>query len=255
MTETPSPSKSYCEGTDLSLSKPRGTTSPVQRRFDLKLTDNAAVTYYDRDTKATVPVTTPNAEWELDKVVPLADPFEFIVLDVLSFIGGFHEPSQSGIWSNEVRSTRDQKFVVRTKKGVLVEGLYEVIKEAVKADGGKFGNSVYIAYKDAGEWKLGNLKLIGAGVSAFFDFKDGKYLDSDPGVAITGWVGKKKGRNEYFEPVFASWEVDASDLAAAVAIDEALQVFLESSAGARTEEEPEQVNGYGDSDMEDEPPF
>lgn len=237
----------------MSLSKPRTNTSPVQRRFELKLAAGSA-TYYDSEAKQNVTVTGPAGTWENGATYTADAPFKFIVLDTLSFIGGFNEPLNSGIWSNEIRSTRDEKLTVRTSKGVLVEGYYADIKGDIAKDGGKFGNSVYIAYQDGGEWKLGNLKLIGAGVSAWFDFKEGKYFDSDPGVSITGWVGKKKGRNEYFEPIFASWAVPPADIAEAAELDETLQEFL-SSSGSK-EEVPVATNGYGDQvPLVDEPPF
>ncbi|MBB3752455.1 hypothetical protein FHT44_004967 [Mycolicibacterium sp. BK634] len=208
----------------MSLSNPRTNTSPVQRFFELKLS-TGAVTWYDKDAKKNV---------ELDV------PFKFVVLDTLSFVGGFNEPAKSGIWSNEVRSVRDEVLTVRTRKGVLAEGVYSDIKDTIKAEGGKFGNSVYIAFQEDGEWKLGNLKLIGAGVSAWFDFTDGKHLDRDPGAAVTGWIEKKKGRNEYFEPVIESWTVDGADLSAASALDEALQDYLKSSQ-TRKDPTPEPV--------------
>ena len=54
------------------------------------------------------------------------------------------------------------------------------------------------------------------------------------------------------------WELLHNDeVPTAVAIDEALQVFLESSAGARTEDDdPTPQGGYGtEAGFEEEPPF
>lgn len=235
----------------MSLSKPRATTSPVERNFELKLAVGS-VGYYDRDAKKNVTVTGPAGEWEKGATYPAAPPFRAIVLDVFSFIGGFNNKQQSGIWSNEVRSTRDEEFVVRTRGGVLKQGLYADIRDEVTNPkvGGKFGNSVYIAFREDGEWKLGNLKLIGAGLSAFFDFKKGKFFDSDPGLAITAWQGKQTGTNEYFSPVFESWDVGAADLAAASSLDETLQQFL----GAVPAKAEESVDVESD-EFNPEPPF
>lgn len=239
----------------MSLSKPRTNASPVQRRFELKLAVGAA-SYYDTEAKNNVTITGPAGAWADGTTYPADPEFKFIVLDTLSFVGGYNDSTESGIWSNEIRSTRDEKLTVRTRKGILVEGYYADIKDQIKSDGGKFGNSVYIAYQDGGEWKLGNLKLIGAGVSAWFDFKEGKYFDSDPGVSITGWVGKKKGSNKYFEPIFASWTVPAADLSAASDLDETLQAYFSSSGADRTGDEPLVTNGFGEQvPMIDEPPF
>lgn len=232
----------------MSLSKPRSTTSPVERSFELKLSVGS-VSYYDRDNKENVTITGPAGEWEKDKKYAADPQFKVIILDVLSYIGGFSDPDSSGIWSNEVRSTRNEQLTVRTKKRVLAEGLYDDIKGALKGEGGKFGNSVYVAYEEDGEWKLGNLKLIGAGVSAFFDFKEGKKFDQDPGLSIVGWTGLKKGTNEYFSPAFKSWDVSEEDLAAAVALDEGLQEYLSASPGKADE------YAAPAEDFQDEAPF
>lgn len=237
----------------MSLSKPRANVSPVQRHFELRLSDGH-VSYYDRDAKQDVQVTTPVATWQEDGKFGLNPPFKFIVLDVLSIIGGYSDSKKSGIWSNEIRSVRDESFTVRTRDGILEEGLYADIKEKISDKGGKFGNSVYIAFEESGEWKLGNLKLIGAGVSAFFDFQKGKWLDREPGVMINGWIGKKKGRNEYFEPNFASWEIPAADLSTAESLDRELQEYL-SGAPAPKAEEPERSAPAQSAAFDEEPPF
>jgi hypothetical protein len=240
----------------MSLSKPRGTTSPVQRRFELKLAAGS-VTYYDSDAKDNVVVTGPAGAWEEGKQYEADSPFKVIVLDVLSVIGGYSDAKSSGIWSNEVRSTRNEEFVVKTRDGVLRRGLYEEIKDVLKGDGGKFGNSIYLAYNDGGEWRLGNVKLIGAGVSAFFDFKKGKSFDRDPGLAIIGWEGMKKGSNKYFSPIFESWQVGEADLESAIALDEDLQRFLSSSVGAKDDQDepPQAETVSGNANFDEEPPF
>lgn len=237
----------------MSLSNPRGTTSPVQRTFELRLS-KGDVTYYDRDAKKTVSVTESCGEWEEGKEVALSTPFKFIILDILSMVGGFNNKTSSGIWSNEVRSIKDEKLVVRTRNGVLAEGLYADIKDEICSTkvGAKFGNSVYLAYKD-GELTLGNLKLLGAGVKAFFDFRKGKRFDAEPGVAITGWKAEKTGTNTYFVPKFETVPVSEETLAEAVRLDEQLQEFL-SDAPKRQEPERESEPTVDDSWTE-EPPF
>ena len=221
----------------MSLSNPRGTTNPVQRYFTLKLS-TGQVTHYNKDAK---------------KDVVVADPFTFIVLDALSVIGGYSDDKKSGIWSNEVRSTRDEELVVRTRDGVLVKGLYSDIRDTIKAEGGKFGKSLFIAFLDDGEWKLGNLKLIGAGFSEWFDFEKGKRFDADPGVLISSWEERRKGRNEYFVPVFESWEVGADDLHAAMELDKQLQEYLGSK---KSDDTPQRESAPAvEDEFEEAPPF
>lgn len=234
----------------MSLSNPRTSQSPVQRHFSLKMS-TGHVTYYDKAAQ---------------KEVEVEAPFRFLVLDTLNFIGGFNEPSNSGIWSNEVRNTRQETLTVRSKKGIIATGLYDAIKGDVKDDGGKFGNSVYIAYKDGDEYALGNIKFLGAGLSKWFDFRQGKNLDLDPGVAVTGWTEEKKGRNEYFAPVFDSLKVSDEAVAAAKLLDQQLQAYLSSAPSSQEESRqeysapapsfagPPVQGGFGDN-YDSEPPF
>ncbi|MBF4194593.1 hypothetical protein [Mycolicibacterium phlei] len=236
----------------MSLSKPR-EISPTRRFFRIRGATGDVV-YYDKAKQDEVAV-------EL--------PFRFIVLDVLNTIGGFHEPSNSGIWSNEVRYV-DELFTVRTRDGVFARGTWEEIRDKVKGAGGKFGNSVYLAYKDEnGEWAQGNLHLIGAAVSNFFDFKKTRLFDQDPGVAITGFTQQKKGRNEYFVPNFEGWDVPAEDLLVATKMDEALQVWLENRGNRDNDSQPSapepapaprptafpQQQTLGGGNLDAEPPF
>lgn len=193
----------------MSLSNPR-EQSPVRKFFRVRASTGDVI-HYDK---------------ALAKEVEAEIPFRFIVLDVLNTVGGFHEPSNSGIWSNEVRNSTTDTLKVRTKAGVVAEGPYNQIKDKLKALGGKFANSVYIAYPESDGWALGNINFVGASVSSWFDFSQGKRLSSDPGVAITGFTEQKKGRTEYFVPNFNDWTVPGDDLGVAEELDRSLQQYL-----------------------------
>jgi hypothetical protein len=203
----------------MSLSNPR-EESPVKKFFKVRASTGDVV-HYDKSLAR-----------ELEQPVP----FRFIVLDVLNTVGGFHEPSNSGIWSNEVRNSNKDVLIVRNKTGVLAEGPYSDIKDKLKAVGGKFANAVYLAYSDGSDWKLGKITFVGASVSAWFDFGSGKRFDANPGVVVSGFTAQKKGRTEYFVPEFDHWAVSAQDLSAATALDRDLQEFL-SNAPLRTSAE------------------
>src|SRR5580693_279783 len=61
-------------------------------------------------------------------------PFVFIVLDVNATIRGYNKKAKSGIYSNEVRDTRAEPFVVKMFNGTkIASGLYGDIKDAVVA--------------------------------------------------------------------------------------------------------------------------
>ena len=203
----------------MSLSNPRSGQSPVRKYFKVR-SSTGDIVFYDKSVAKEVEV-------------PL--PFRFVVLDVLNTVGGFHEKSKSGIWSNEFRNSSTDVIRVRSKAGVLATGPYSEIKDTLKALGGKFANSVYIAYKEDGETALGNITFIGASVSEWFDFGKGKSFDSDPGVAVTRFEHRTKGRNEYFVPVFERLAVAEDTLQEAAALDRELQQYLDSSL-SRTDE-------------------
>ena len=232
----------------MSLSNPR-SQSPVQKFFRVN-GGSGTVSHYDK---------------AAGKEIVAELPFRFIVLDVVNVIGGFHEASNSGIWSNEFRNSTTDQITVRTKSGILLDGTYSAIKETLRAKGGKFGNNVYIAYREGGELALGRLSLIGAAVSAWFDFQKGRFLDVQPGVGISEFTPEKKGRTEYFVPVFQGLDVSPADLATAQALDETLQTHLSATLSRnsepeepRSESEPEQMTFSSPAtraDWDEEPPF
>ncbi|WPH57764.1 hypothetical protein [Mycobacterium phage WXIN] len=227
----------------MSLSKPRENVSPVKRYFRIKGKDGGGLTYWDKSA-------------EEEKTVGL--PFAFVVLDTLTCVSGFHQASKSSIWSNEIRDTRSESLTVRSKDGILAEGLWNDIKDSRAMKGAKFANSVYVAFKDGDELVIGNILLSGAAVSEWFDFKKGKSLDSAPGVSITGFDGPRlSGTNEYFVPVFGTWT--PNDLNAATALDETLQDYLSGALSRKAEEpedsQPQYTPPPAQAPLMEEPPF
>ena len=206
------------KGNTLSLSQPR-SQSPVTRFFKLKAKDGS-ITFWNKDAQEEVNVPT---------------PWKFTVLDSLSTVSGFHKQSRSGIFANEVRNLKEERLFVRNREGVLVDGLYAEIKEKISAKGGKFASSVYIAYQDGGEWKLGNLLVAGAAFGAWVEFKKPRNLDRDPGVGIAEWTADSNGDTSFFVPVFKGWQVSAEDLAAAEELDRQLQQYLAARTAPKAE--------------------
>lgn len=202
----------------MSLSNPRGAESPVKTYFRIKANAGQVINWSKAENKEIV--------HDL--------PFRFIVLDTLNTIGGYSDAHRSGIWANEVRTNNDV-LRVRTKDGLLIQGTYNETKDRLRGLGGKFANSVYIAYKDGDQWALGNLNLVGAALSAWFDYKQNVRIDSDPGVAIAGFAAKQKGATNYFAPTFERLQVSDDSLAAAVELDKTLQAYLSESLKLRAD--------------------
>jgi hypothetical protein len=214
----------------MSRSNPNdGVRNPATRWFQFASgTDGGFVRYYDKEAEKNVPIG--NAEE--------GSKFVFLLLDELATVGGWHDPSESAIFANEVRDTRQDALVVKSfKGGELVSGLYTTIKDRIVALGGHFVASCYIAYKDGDALKLGNIRFKGAALSAWMEFKKqcpakkndaGKsvralYVDA---VKIDGFEQQKKGGTTFRVPKFGLAPVSADTNNQALALDAELQAYL-----------------------------
>jgi hypothetical protein len=251
----------------MSRSNPTDATrNPAARWFEFASgVDGGFVRYYDK---------------EAEKQVALGDvenggKFVFILLDELATVKGWHDPSESGIFANEVRDTRQDTIVVRSfKGGELASGLYANIKDRINAVGGHFVSSCYIAYKDGADLRIGNIRFKGAALSAWMDFKKqcptkkdahgksvkGFYVDA---VKIEGFEQLKKGGTTYRVPKFSLAPLSPETNLQAIALDVELQAFLsdylkrprvEAAAAAGNAEAPQEPKGKFD-DMEDDTPW
>lgn len=172
-------------------------------------------------------------------------PFTFIPLDMLATISGFNDSSGSGIWCNEIKMDRFKADILnaKDKNGTIAKGLYADIKDAVAAKGGKFTQSVYVAYKNAnGELNIGNIKFKGASLTG------GKRKEGSKEVEVGAWMeftkgnkllGKsvtiskdetpcKKGSNSYYIPKFSIGTVSENTMQVAIDLDKELQEYLKA---------------------------
>lgn len=201
-----------------------GVRNPSTRWFEWAGgADGGFVRWYNKETK---------------QHVQEGESFTFLLLDELSTVKGWHEASESAIYANEVRDTRQEVLVVRSfDGGELASGIYTSIRDRIVALGGHYSASIYLAYKSGDELKIGNLNLKGAAVSAWMEFKrnapakkdaSGKstrayFLDA---VKIAGYEQMKKGGTTYRVPKFALAPVSEATNQQAVALDTELQAFL-----------------------------
>lgn len=204
----------------MSRSNPTETSSnPCTRWFGWSGgADGGIVTYYDKESSSTVEV---------------GEKFSFLLLDELAAVKGWHDASDSGIYSNEVRDTRQDVLVVKSfKGGELAAGLYAQIRDRVGNFGGHFHSSCYIAYKDGDQYKLGNIGFKGAALMAWMEFKkkagrkDGRpayYVDA---IRINGYEEGTKGRVVYRVPKFSLAPASAEANEQAITLDKELQSFL-----------------------------
>lgn len=174
------------------------------------------VRYYDKEKKENVEV-------------PL--PFPFFVLDILSTVKGWHEASESGIFANEVRDTKQDVLNVRSfKGGELASGLYQDIRDRVGNLGGYFVSSIYIGYKNAdGNLAIGNLNLNGAALGAWSNFRKDKakgQMIFDKACKIVGYTDGQKGSVKFRVPKFELFDAQSQTSEQAVELDKELQEYL-----------------------------
>jgi hypothetical protein len=189
------------------------TANPSTRWFEWH-GEKGVVRYYDTEAKQTVDV-------------PL--PFGFLLLDQLASIRGWHEASQSGIYSNEVRDTTQDVLVVKAfKAGQLYEGFYKQIKDSVNKLGGYYTANCYLAYKDeARQLAIGCLRLKGAALGAWMEFSKAHRSDLySKAITITSYTEGKKGRVIYRVPTFQSSVISEESHHQAIALDRELQAYL-----------------------------
>lgn len=196
----------------MSLSQPT-LQNPAEHYFEWKGGDGH-IEFYDKEKQARI-------------TVPL--PLEFIVLDQLNGVTGWSDHDQSGIWSNETRSTRDD-FTVRTKKRVLYVGPYKKDQgiSQVAGFGGKYLKIIYIAHKNkAGDYIMGRIGLTGAALNAWIDFTKAHSVTSGK-VRITGKLEEKKGATTFQVPVFEWHKWTDDEYQSALILDKLLQQYLSS---------------------------
>ena len=161
--------------------------------------------------------------------VDVALPFRFLLLDQLAAVKGWHDPSDSGIFSNEVRSTKQDAFTVKSfKGGELATGLYATIREQVFSLGGHFVASLYMAYEgDDGDLAIGNLQLKGSQLKAWSDFsKSNRKELLSKAIVISGFDEGKKGKVVYRFPKFEIADPTDSESQQALGLDQLLQEYL-----------------------------
>lgn len=208
----------------MSISNPSETTkNPTSRWFSWEGgRDGGFISYYDKDKKENI---------------KCGIPFAFIVLDTTSAVKGWHDASESGISSNEVRDTKAEAMIVKAfKGGVLAEGIYSQIRDRIAAHGGKFVSNIYIAFKDGATVKLGCLQLCGAALNAWVEFCKAQGAQFDPAaafakkglaVSIAGVIDGKKGSVVFKTPKFSTVAISEQSKAEAAKIDsEVLQPHL-----------------------------
>jgi len=204
----------------MSRSNPNESLQNVATKFFDWNSDDSCFKYFDKT------LGTPDKDGKVKgENVNVKLPFTFLVLDVLTTIKGYNEPEGKSYWSNEIRDTRTDILVVKSKSGVEATGTYAQVKAKLANSGAKYVQSVYIAYKEGKELVIANIQMKGASGSAFMDFaKDNKIYEC--AITVRKSIPKKKGRNNYTEPVFEATKITEATNEQAKELDKKLQEYL-----------------------------
>ena len=199
--------------------------NPCKKFIDFKSDDKQFV-YWDKE------------KGEKGEQVIIPAPIYFIVLDELTTITGYYKEGDCGIYSNEVHRTTEEILKVRTfkKGGPIITGLYDAIKDSIKAIGGKYTKSIYaLMINSDGTTELVNFKFRGAAFSAWIE----KHVNTSSQVVCIAneFVEGKNGKTVYNIPVFKAFTMKDEYRKAAIEMDRQLQEYLKDYKSKQAEKE------------------
>ncbi len=91
--------------------------------------------------------------------------------------------------------------MVRVGRKIVAKGLYDNVKDVVKAGGGKYCQTVYIAVKDGKNMRICCLLLVGTALSAWIEFRNKNKIFEGAVEVLTDIEGKN-GATTFRTPVF-----------------------------------------------------
>ena len=206
----------------MSRSNPATSQNPASIFYEWD-GDKGHVRYYDK---------------EKGENVAVKLPFQFLLLDQVSRIGGYSESQQAGFYSNEVKDITKEVLAVKTHGGgVVAQGLYRDIKDSIKSKGAKYVASLYIAVKEGENLVIQNFQMKGAALGGWMDFcKEAKGEIWQKAIIIDGMVEGKKGKVTYQTPTFRLNEVSEDTNEQATELDKELQRYLREKINHETQE-------------------
>lgn len=212
----------------MSRSQPTGAASPATRFFEWSA-EKGQLQYYDKQAEGNVPVKL---------------PFSYLILDEVSQVGGGAKVNgkYEGYWSNAVKNLNTQIITVKSRNGVVAQGLYADLKER---KGLSYIKGLYIAfYGENNDLQIGYLKLKGSSLGAWFDFTKSHRDIYKGAFTIKGKSEPIAGQNgDYYHPVFAhKLDVSAEADAEAIELDKQLQEYFKSyfaQSGTIDDSEPQ----------------
>lgn len=200
--------------------KSNSSNNPTKRYLDWK-SNNKTFEYYDK---------------EAGEKVSVELPLKFVFLQHYHTVKGWHDASQSGIYSNEVFYIGSEEMNVKSfKGGAIASGLYKEIKVDLMNAGAKYHRSVYVMLEDG---TIANVSMKGAVVKEWSDFIEvNKSLVDTKWVEISSTKDQKKGSIKYSTPEFKlGGNLNSDDIKNADRSAELLKEYLDAYFGKVEEE-------------------
>lgn len=202
----------------MSRSNPNESLQNPASKFYKWDSDNACFSYFDKTLGEKDDKGKTKGQNVLIKL-----PFNFLVLDQLVCVRGYNEPAEKSYYSNEVRNVTTDIITVRSNKQIEKTGTYAEVKTLL---GAKYCQSVYIGFRNTEKkLEIQNIQLTGAALNSWIEFIKGVKIN-DIAVTVKSAVKKKKGRNEYHEPVYTAVVIKPETDAEAIELDKQLQEYL-----------------------------
>jgi hypothetical protein len=176
------------------LNQNSGSTNPATKFLNWKSNDKV-FSYYDK---------------EKGENIALKLPLKFQFLEDFHTVKGWHDKSESGIYSNEVKYISKEELTVKAfKGGEIATGIYTDIRSKVRDNGGVYNRSVYVVLEDG---TIANIALKGSAVSAYSDFmKENSNKIEGAWMVVASAKDMKKGATKYSTPVFEIGERFTAD--------------------------------------------
>lgn len=193
----------------MSITQTQTIESPAGKYWDWK---NGQFTHYNKEVKENRTV----------------ESLKFIVLNQTSFISGWHDKSESGIYSNFVQDLKNQKLTVKSFKGYkIIEGIYSEIKD--KLEGGRFTKGIFIYNLESKA--IEHLAIKGGALTALINLKP-RFKDGFAYEVTKNSEMQKKGATKFYIPEFTKIEVDMEDFNQALesgkVVDEYISQYFDS---------------------------
>lgn len=141
-------------------------------------------------------------------------PLKFLFLQHYHCVKGWHDASNSSIYSNEVYYIGSEPMRVSASKGGLIaEGLYKEIKPRVVASGGRYFRAIYVILEDG---SIANLSIKGSVVKEWSDFFDSQKNNLDNNwIVVDQFNESKKGSVKFTTPIFNVGDAVSDDMSKA----------------------------------------